>query len=188
MVLKSAKTTLLLAGLLGPTMARAGILEQIGYTDLIQRDSAVLAQGAGVSVEQVEVPEAGAASPDLSASDFAGKTITGMVAANAFSAHATTVAADFYGNTAGVAPNVHKITIQDVDSFIGRRGLNTTGNKLPVNPSVAVINNSWVGTYDDDAIDADALRRVDYMADHYNVVIVAAVDNSDAYPHLLASG
>ena len=69
--------SLILASLIS-TLARAGVVDDIGYTDLAARPGALLANGAGVPVAQVEVPPTGTNdySPDTAGADFSGINFT----------------------------------------------------------------------------------------------------------------
>ncbi|MFI5380856.1 MAG: hypothetical protein ACHRHE_16280 [Tepidisphaerales bacterium] len=98
------------------TSAAAGVFDDIGLTSLRQRPGALLANGAGVTVAQVEAAEDSAYAPDVGSADFTGKSFTFEgISRQPVSGHGTNIAADIYGNNDGLAPGVKKILLFSSD-------------------------------------------------------------------------
>jgi hypothetical protein len=188
--MKLQRIKFMLLGLAMAGIARADPLVDIGLTDLRTTDS-LQADGAGIPVSQVEALYNGNYAPNFASSEFQDTNITlGVNASNSDSSiHATFVANRFYGNTLGVASDVTQVKVLDSSSFLGTGALNVGTIRLPLDLGVRVINNSWIAAYDDDAHNIEAIRRLDYMIAHNNVVVVAA-DSAGAdsqFPKLLAT-
>jgi predicted lipid-binding transport protein (Tim44 family) len=87
-------------------LAGANVRDLIGYSELTSRPGALLANGAGLAVAQVEALAPGTSSyaPDTASADFAARTFTLRSGPSGVSPHATEVAAYFYGAGASAAP------------------------------------------------------------------------------------
>ncbi len=163
--------------------AAADSFDDIGVTSLRLRPGALLANGAGVTLAQVEAAEYGAYTPNINNGDFLGKGFSFFgIGQQPVSAHGTNIAADIYGNSDGVAPGVKKILLFSNDSFLFADGLGTGMTVLPAVLKAQVINNSWVGNMSTKAANTDALRRLDYMIVRDNVFVANALDNTNTAP------
>lgn len=188
MKIQRIKFVLLGLGIAG--IAHADPLVDIGLADL-RTTNALLADGAGIPVSQVEAFDNGNYVPNITSAEFQGTNVSLSVTTNSsdVSSHATFVAYRFYGNTLGVASDVTQVKVLDSSSFLGAGALNVGTIRLPLDLGVRVINNSWIAGYDDDAHNIEAIRRLDYMIAHNNVVVVAADSpgTDSQYPSLLAT-
>jgi hypothetical protein len=172
--------------------ARAsGYLDLIGYNNLNSGPSILMASGAGIPVAQVEVFPTGTSNyiPDTSLDIFAGKTFTLRSGPSGVSPHATQIGGYFYSNPDGAAPNVSRVSLFSAESFVS--GLLRAGraNRGPGAAGAAVINNSWVASFGNDATDTDVVRRLDDLINRDGVLVFNAVENADdgSFPRLLAS-
>jgi hypothetical protein len=171
--------------------ADAGYLDVIGYDKLNSGPSILMASGAGIPVAQVEVPPLGTTNylPDTSLTDFSGKAFTLRSGPSGVSPHATQIAMHFYGQSIGPSPNVSKVSLFSAESFIS--GLLRTGrsSRAPGAAGAAVINNSWIASFANDATDTEVVRRLDDLINRDGVLVFNAVENADdgSFPRLMAS-
>lgn len=168
--------------------AHADYLDDTGFRFLNDTPKLLKSKGANIRVAQVEAFSNGTFRPDAGNSEFAGKLISGAPGAPV-SAHATTIGSLYYGNTMGLAPRVRNISILDHDTFLTTGGLRLGTSMPPLDLNVSVINNSWIAAYGQESFNIEAIRRLDWMIDRDDVVVVNAVDNGagSAFPKLLAS-
>src|SRR5260221_2663628 len=144
---------------LATLLALASNRDLIGYTTLAGRPGALLANGAGIPVAQVEVfaPNTADYGPDPSSPLMAGKSFTFRTGASGVSSHAEQVASFFYGDSLSPAPDVTDVVLFSADSFI--TGLLRAGraNRAPGGVGARVVNNSWIASFPDDAMNVDVL-------------------------------
>lgn len=122
----------------------------------------------------------------------------GMFASPIVSTHATNVvAAQYYGDKNGQAPGANTIVVYQADDYL-RNFLNCGSGSLcgtgpPDDPEFVdpadsqtkqyvVQNHSWAGTLGDN-YDVRALRKIDYLADVFDVTMVVGVSNGDLDPN-----
>jgi len=186
------RITACLVGLLSAAPpASASERDLIGYTTLAGRPGALLANGAGIPVAQVEVfaPNTSDYAPDQTSPMMTGKSFTFRSGASGVSSHAEQVGSLFYGNSLSPAPAVTDVQLFSADSFI--TGLLRAGraNRAPGGVGARVVNNSWIASFPDDAQNVDVLRRLDDLINRDDVLVVNAVSNiaSDPFPTLMAS-
>jgi hypothetical protein len=174
--------------LLVPTAVLADYQDDIGYRSL-EDHVQLLSKGANIRVGQVEAPMDGAYMPDRTSLAFIGKHI---LPPNIFSysGHATMVGGMFYGRD-GIAPGTRDITIFDSTSFLisNNKALRVGQQGLPKKLDVSVLNNSWIASFTSEAQNIEAVRRLDFVINRDDVVVVSSVDNNtgSAYPKLLAT-
>jgi hypothetical protein len=185
-----AAAALALAATAAP--ARADVLDLIGYTNLVTRTDTLNGEpGYGVPVAQVEVPPTGTNdyAPDVHAPPFATKTFTFRSDDAGASGHATMVANAFYSDSTGVAPGVTDVSLFSASSFLD--GLLRTGRtaRAPGRVGAQVVNNSWIAGYATEAVNLDAVRRLDDLIHRDDVLVFNAVGNNplDPFPKLLAT-
>ncbi|MBN1489810.1 MAG: hypothetical protein JXA69_07825 [Phycisphaerae bacterium] len=166
----------------------AGWKDDIGYLSLQARLGSGTPTGFGVPVTQVEASVSGCYLPDPSNSQFLGKTIVDMIGGGGVSSHATTVALNYYGLTASVAPAIDLIHGYDATSWLDSAFLCVGQRKPPVVETQRTQNHSWIGELSGSST-IDALRRVDLMAERDGVVVAAGVNNgaASAMPKLVGS-
>ncbi|TWU56624.1 hypothetical protein Poly51_25400 [Rubripirellula tenax] len=171
--------------------ASADWRDDIGYTQLTNELGVATPTGAGVAVSMAEAPDASARYlPNTSGTNFTGKTVTNETASSTgFNSHASGVAGLFFGNTTSVAPGVTSVAAFEANSWINDAlGLTTT--TAPVAHPYSVQNHSWIanGTTAEIPEVIDAAKRVDYLANRDNVLIIGGANNgsTSSVPHLLA--
>lgn len=170
----------------------------IGYGDLVERLGSSVPTGAGVTVMQIEAPTGpdsgslpiwspvtGSSSSLFSGVTFDFVTDTSGRSSNT-SSHAISIGQLFYGNNA-LASGIGSVQLGSTVDWLTTDFL---GLGTPAAPSITnarVINHSWVGALNGDAVNAEALRRTDWLVQRDNVINVAAVNNGAANRPLLAS-
>ncbi len=102
------------------------------------------------------------------------------------SGHATGTARIGFG-TAGPAPDIDALHAYPVSPWIGDAYLRTAQPLGPIDSSIRVFSHSWIANGGN--AQAPILRRVDYVVDHNDVVVVVGVNNGrqKPVPTLLAS-
>jgi len=154
----------------------------VGYPELLARLGENTPTGAGVRVGQVELPDGeGDYGPNQSASsEYAGKNFTFMNGPTGTSAHANVVARNYYGNVTSIAPGVTDINLYLTTQWIDASFLrsNSASSTPPLAPpaGLRIFNNSWVGNSPALSI----VRRADYAARNYDVLMVNGVNVSSA--------
>ena len=178
----SRHTLLLMASMVAPCNALA---DSAGYSALVARLGSATPTGAGIGVVQVESPlatDSTAYSPDVSHSEFTGKTVTRMNTPYAISSHATYVASYLYGVNTSMAKGVSTVWAYNVSNWITDNLKINTGVTLPAaqpNSSVRVHNNSWLASYGmgREVYDREAVRRMDYIMYRDGVLAVNGENN-----------
>ena len=101
-----------------------------------------------------------------------------------YSTHATNQGQNFFGNTifgntTSLAPAANVVTVYEADDYLNKI-LNMLGSNstLPDAQNFRVQNHSWVGTYENDSDDREALRRFDYAIDNNNILAAVGLGNS----------
>jgi hypothetical protein len=167
----------------------------VGLDDLAARIGAAnVPTGAGVVVGQAEAALAGAYRPDPDHPEFAGKTFLFESGPGGVSGHATSVGRDFYGLTDSIAPGIDRIHSYLADLWVQDDYLrvNFPASTPPAAPpdGLAIVNNSWIGSFQDNAVDNAVLRRADFAVVRDQVLLVNGVNNNAGSSHgqLLAFG
>jgi hypothetical protein len=165
----------------------------IGLTTL-RTHGYLIADGEDVDVGQVEAPNGGVApnirDPEFRWKDFEFEGIPATV-----SPHATRIGKLIYGNSSGIAPKVEDVYAFSDKTFVGTSSvkglLNPGQGRKPGKLDVDVLNNSWIGTFNNHQKDVVALRRLDYAIWRDDVVVVNSASNTDSlsspFPTLMAS-
>ena len=168
-----------------------GFADEIGITALRAELGASLPTGAGVGISQIEANMAAGASylPDVTASEFTGKTITAMSGASAVSGHATAVAAIFYGNFSSIAPGVSAVDVYEANLWIGSGFLRVNSFGAPKTETRSVQNHSWIGSLGTTTLDTDALRRFDFAIQQNDLLACVGLNNGagNVIPSLMGS-
>ena len=154
--------------------------DRVGFTDLMNQLGANTPDGSGIIVSMVEAPNgSGFYFPLTSNSEFSGKTlIDGSGGGTNTSAHANTMAQNFFGNTIGMASGVTTVTVYEANDWLGNV-LNLSTGTDPIAQNFSVQNHSWIGNFSDDADNLNALQRVDYVADQNEVTMVVGTNNNN---------
>jgi hypothetical protein len=157
------------------TAAFADYKDTIRHTELLTQlnlRGISVPTGTGVSVTQVEAPEAtNAYMPNTADSQFAGKTITDQTGGGANSGHATTVGKNLYGNTTSIAPSITSIDVYNANDWINSGWYTGT----PPTENNPLQNHSWVTWLQDN----NAPRRMDYAVNRDGFLPIAGINNSD---------
>ena len=175
-------TLLLMASMVAPCNVLA---DGTGYSALVERLGSSTPTGAGIGVVQVESPlatDSTAYSPDVSQSEFTGKTVTRMNTPYAISSHATYVARYLYGANTSMAKGVSTVWAYNVSKWLTDNLKINAGVTLPAaqpNSSVRVHNNSWLASYGmgREVYDREAVRRMDYIMYRDGVLAVNGENN-----------
>lgn len=163
----------------------------IGFTDLQILLGGSMPTGAGISVSQVEAPSAGNYRPD--AAVFPTKNFTyPSGGATGVSSHATTVGKYFYGSSSlapdiGTSPN--RVTSYEVNGYLSTNFLQTSSTSaLPSVEVNDIQNHSWVGSLSTEALNIDAIRRIDYAIQRDDFIGVFGLNNASntTVPSLMA--
>jgi hypothetical protein len=164
------------AGFTGSAMA-----DQVGLQELSARLGPALPRGVGVPVCQVEANTEGGLSfygPDLTRSEFAGKTFTPMSGTMNASWHATTVGTSFYGQGTSIAPGITSIFNYETNNWINSflRLNNASAPSAPPGGS-RIMNHSWIGSAGS-ATDNQVLRRLDFQANRDGTLHATGLNNN----------
>lgn len=181
----------------------ADLKEDIGFTRLYDELAGGIPTGDGVTVAQVEALSSdGHWMPDVSNTQFSGKTITDKAGGGTGSSnHATGVGTRFYGTSSSQAPDISTIDAYSASSWLGSgflmTGASIGGNPLQpmyyINTSYIydhvlsapsrVANHSWVGT---SGSAEDILRRLDFVIAADEFIQVVGTSNGSVPQALLA--
>lgn len=171
--------------------ARADWRDEIGYTALARRLGGSLPSGRTIRISQVEMPFAGDGDylPDRDDAQLAGKTINGQSGAGGISNHATLVGRYCAGLTTSIGPGIRQIDLYEANNWAGAGLLNVNTNRPPGVEPRPVQNHSWIGSFGSRTLDADALRRIDWVVERDGVLVAAGVRNGEGtpIPHLMCS-
>lgn len=163
---------------------RGSTQNSIGWTHAKKRYQADMPIGRGIIAGQVEARFRGG---------FMARTggplpATGFVAESAdpvVSAHAVNVAVEAFGtDSAGLG--VREVRCWELGDWLGEGYLRTGTTQPPIEHPARVLNHSWISS--GQPSDPLVLRRVDYVVDAYDRVVVCGVNNGPGpVPSLLAS-
>jgi hypothetical protein len=168
-----------------PAAAWAGPLDDIGYTRLRNELGAALPSGSMTPVAQSEA-EVGASGsnqfyPDKTLAAFTGKTFTDVSGSHLTSGHATSVAANFYGNTDSPAQGIDEIRLYTATGWLGSDYLRTNNPGSPLFTTARVANHSWI--HQNSPANAgqtnNTLQRMDFLVETDDFIQVAGVNNRD---------
>jgi hypothetical protein len=158
-----------------------------GYNRLVTRLNGYPPAGESVTIGQAEgsSPEGGYL-PDITNSCFAGIQFEVIDGPSVVSTHATDVGGALYGNPFSFLPAVRKVKLfhasRENGWLISAHGLNWLAPEGPTDLGVDVLSNSWVMNTDNQSISTQLLRRLDWMADKYDTIVVAALPNDPLAP------
>ena len=181
----------------------ADLNEDIGFTRLYNELGGAMPTGDGVTVTQVEALSSdGHWMPDLSNTQFSGKTITDKTGGDTgSSSHATGVGTRFYGTGSSQAADISTIDAYSASSWLGS-GFLMTGASIGGNPLQPMYyintdnvydhtlsspsrgaNHSWVGT---SGFAEEILRRLDFVIAADEFIQVVGTSNGSVPQALLA--
>jgi len=159
--------------------------ELIGLTLLAARPGEQLPTGRGIAVGHVEGPP-GSYIPDMADGRYDGLMVRGRSGPSVPSGHASATGALIYGPD-GLAPGVTDIDFYASDHWLGEGYLRAASTLGPVEDDRRLFNHSWISEGHPRLM--QVLRRVDYLADARDVVMVVGVNNGreSTVPVMLAS-
>ena len=161
--------------------AEAGYIDLLGYPELKAELGASVPTGAGVAVMQVEgKDESNNYMPNTTDAEFSGKTITNATGTSTgTSSHAHQVGLNFYGNSTSIAPGITSITVYEKNNWQGTGFLKfgVTPATAPAYSTARFANHSWASDTGTASVNADILRRVDYLVETDDFLQVVAVNN-----------
>ncbi|MCC7146728.1 MAG: hypothetical protein IT443_09800 [Phycisphaeraceae bacterium] len=141
-------------------------------------------QGRGVKVAHVEGP-VGQYMPDVANRRFEQLIPRGKSGASQVSGHATSTSQIIYGRS-GLAPGIVDVHFYASEHWLGAGYLNTGSPLPPVEDDRRLFTHSWIA--DSARLEADVLRRVDYLVDTREDLVVVGVNNGKSMvPALLGS-
>ena len=169
-------SVLMLAVALSGPSALADYKDDIRFTELLAELGAQVPTGAGIRVGHVEAPSGSNYLPDLTNSEFTGKTITPQSGASGTNSHATAVGTRFYGNTTSIAPGITQIDSFEATDWMTGGFLRSNVLQPPLGTDDRIFNHSWVGD-DTDSEVLDILQRLDYVVESFDVLQFVGVNN-----------
>lgn len=177
-------TAISCAVLLGltPTL-RADWKDEIGFTRLHALTGVGLPATPIGGLTQVEaIPQNTTNySPNTSNTLFSNKTFNLKSGASGISAHATSVATNFYGSSS-LLPGSSIVDLYSAGGWLESDFLHRGTNSEPVTELRAVQNHSWIGSFGSETIDTEINQRLDYAINRDGFVCVVGVNNSSGNP------
>ena len=172
--------------------------DDIGYDDLVDRLGSTVPTGAGVTVMQVEAATGNdsgnlpiwSPSSGPTSGTFSGVTFDFITSnsgrSSSTSAHAISVGRLFYGNDA-LASGIGNVQVGNAIDWLTTDFLRVTQPTAPAISRARVINHSWVADLGVAAVNAEVLRRTDWLVQQDNVINVVGMNNGSANRPLLGS-
>ncbi len=159
--------------------------QRVGITAVEEAMGITAPTGRNIPAGHVE-GNAGDYTPDVHNNHYRGVKLQEMSGPSKVNGHAQATARIIYGNS-GLAPGIDDVQCFTTNHWLGAGGLNTGMAKAPNVGDRRIFNASWIGGASYTA--RQILRRVDYLADHDDVIFVVGVNNGhdSAVPALLAS-
>lgn len=141
--------------------------------------------GKGVTVGHVE-GSPGDYLPNFRDRRFFGMQLTARSGTSAINSHANGTARTLYGRD-GLAPGIKDVYFYTTWHWMGPQVLRAGSDDPPIADGRRLFTHSWIGHAGGMA--ADVLRRIDYLIDEYDTVMVVGVNNgaNSKVPALLAS-
>lgn len=184
--------SLLLSGGLAHGQLTTAEKEDVGFTALQTKLGSSMPTGAGISVSQVEAPDGSGNYRPTTATFPTKNFLFPSGGSTTASGHADTVGQFFYGTSSlspgiGVSPN--RIASYEANDFLNAGFLNV-GNTGAL-PSVEVNdvqNHSWIGNFETEAANVNAMRRIDHAIQRDDFVAVFGLNNGSgtSVPNLMA--
>ncbi len=161
---------------------------QTGYVRLTERLQGNVPNGQSVVMGQAEVDlTSGEYLPDVTNPIFSQVNFQIEDGSGQVSGHATDVGRLLYGQGLSLTTGITRVKLFRAD-FTGS-GLLESPTELnwldpagPVNIGVDVLNNSWIWNTGQRPYSTQLLRRMDWLADAYDIVVVAGVANDPTAP------
>lgn len=164
------------------------VSQVIGLRDLKARLGPLdVPTGVGVLASHVEGGKPDEYTPHVRDERYAGVNFMLRSGVSKTGGHAHSTAKIIYGQQ-GLAPGITQVNCYQAANWLKEGCLFTGTNQPPRFDGSDIINNSWIAA-DTSPFSAQALRRVDYLIDLYNCLVVVGVNNGPQtpVPPLLAS-
>ncbi len=175
-----------LVTLVSPRAALGDWTDEIGLTQLQMELGGSVPTGAGVTVSMGEAPAGAAYMPNTASANFSGKTFVDGTGTNVgVNGHANGVADIFFGNTTSAAPGVAHITVYDGNDWLNNK-LGYESGTNPASQPFKVQNHSWIENASSDAQAENLAKRVDYVVNRDDVLVIGGSTNGGDIPKLLA--
>ncbi|MCH2130588.1 MAG: sulfatase-like hydrolase/transferase [Pirellulaceae bacterium] len=152
-------------------------LDDIGYRKLADELGTAMPDGTGISVGIVEAKSENTSQyrPDKNHIRFPDKNFVFKSGGSLTpSNHATTVGIYFFG-TYNIAPGITDIHSWEADHWQGNGFLKDGTNMEPLVETQRIVNHSWISTDSDVGV----LRRLDYVINRDNLVVVVGQNNGN---------
>lgn len=153
---------------------------EIGYLDLIARLGAGNEPtGTNIIAGHTEAPDLnGNHRPNPADAHFVGNTFTFFSGGTATSSHANSVGRHIYSNSISAGPDIDAIHVYEANHWLGA-GFLRTGELTGPNPTIVdFFNHSWIG--DAGGFNDEILRRVDFLINDQEIMVVCGVGNGDS--------
>jgi hypothetical protein len=168
---------------------------QTGYVRLAARLQGLVPNGQSIVMGEAEgelIP--GAYLPDVTNPIFSQVNFQIMDGSGTTSTHATDVGRLLYGQDESFTPGITRVRLFRAD--LSGTGLLESPTELnwldpagPINIGVDVLSNSWAFNTGQTPYSTQLVRRMDWLADAYDIVVVAAIPNNSAglMPQIISS-
>jgi hypothetical protein len=168
---------------------------ETGYLRLDARLQGNVPNGQSIVVGQVEADiVSGTYLPDFTNAVFSQVNFQVEDGAGLVLTHATDVGRILYGQDLSLTHGITQVKLYRADFYGGGflfspQELNWIDPAGPVNIGVDVLNNSWASNTGIQDLSTQLLRRIDWLADAYNIVVVGGIPNDPTapIPELIAS-
>jgi hypothetical protein len=160
----------------------------IGLVSLKQRVGPMdVPTGLGVVAAHVEGGKPNEYTPNVRGENFAGVNFMLRSGVSGIGGHAHATAKIIYGPH-GIAPGIAQVNCYQAANWLKEGCLFTGTNQPPRSDGSDIINNSWIAN-DTSSFSTSALRRLDYLIDTTDSIVVIGVNNGPQtpVPPLLAS-
>lgn len=155
------------------------ILSQLGIEQLSMELGRKTPTGRGIEMGHVEGGGPQQYLPDSKSDQFRNIHFLPRSGPSGVSDHATATAGMIYGRT-GLAPGVTDVHCFASSHWLGAGCLRVNDpGSAPVAGGVRVLNHSWIG---EPTLAAPVLRRMDYLIDSSDVIVVTGVNNGEGSP------
>jgi hypothetical protein len=154
--------------------------ELLGIDRVQRRLGTATPTGRGIVVGLVESHSDGGYVPRVQADRFGDVQFAFAVKPAEVSGHATATATVLFGPR-GLAPGVQQVVCYPSAHWMGNVFLRPGDGGPPRPGRIRVFTHSWIANSEDPAALA-TLRRVDYLVDEHDVLVVAGVNNNRTSP------
>lgn len=174
----------------------------IGYTALVAQLGGATPDGTGVPIAQIEATDT---SPDMNTflpnlmdptnfNQMIPYVLVNRSGGGGFSGHATGAVGGYFYGLHSIAQGIRHIDAWRADDFPPTTAgylqsglLQTQSVNLPQVQTARVESHAYVGTFGNDALDSEILRRFDFMIRRDNVVSIVGTNVGGGIDNLMAS-